>query len=89
MSTTHVNISSLGCACMYMCVGGLSMELRASYMLGIYPIINPYPSTLLLKLSVSDSPHLQENGLLGVILYRIPLARRYLLHATVQIAQLL
>lgn len=74
---------------MYVCVGGLSMELRASYMLGIYPIINPYPSTLLLKLSVSDSPHLQENGLLGVILYRIPLARRYLLHATVQIAQLL
>lgn len=64
---------------MYVSVGGLSMELRASYMLGIYPIINPYPSTFLLKLSVSDSPHLQENGLLGVILYRIPLARSHLL----------
>lgn len=85
---THVNISSFGCACMCVC-GGLSMELRASYMLGIHPIINPYPSTFLLKLSVSDSPHLQENGLLRVILYRIPLARRHLLHATVQITQLL
>lgn len=48
-------------------------------MLGIYPIINPYPSTFLLKLSGSDSPHLQENCLLGVILYRIPLARSHLL----------
>lgn len=55
------------------------MELKASYMLGIYPIINSYPSTFLLKLSVSDSPHLQENGLLGVIIYRIPLARSHLL----------
>lgn len=45
----------------------VSMELRASYMLGIYPIINPYPSTFLLKSSVSDSPHLQENGLLGFL----------------------
>lgn len=61
---------------MYVGGGGLSMELRALYMLGIYPIINPYPSTFLLKSSVSDSPHLQENGLLGVILYRIPLARK-------------
>lgn len=72
--------------CMYVCV---SMELRASYMLGIYPIINAYPSTFLLKSSVSDSPHLQENGLLRVILYRIPLARSHLLHASVHITQLL
>lgn len=88
MSTTHVNISSFGCACMYVGGGaehGTQRLLHARHI----PIINPYPSTFLLKFSISDSPHLQENDLLGVILYRTPLARRYLLHATVQIAQLL
>lgn len=65
-------------------------ELRDSYMPGKYTIVNPYLSTLLLKLSVSDSPPLQEDGLLGVIiLYRFSLARGNLLHASAQITLVL
>lgn len=42
------------------------MELRASYRLGKHTIINPYPSTLVLKLRLSESPPLKENGSFGV-----------------------
>lgn len=67
-----------------------STELRDSYMPGKYTIVNPYLSTLLLKLSVSDSPPLQEDGLLGVIiLCGFSLARGNLLPANVQITLVL
>lgn len=45
------------------------MERRASYMLGLYTIINPHPSTQVPKLSIPDPPPHQENGLLGLLFY--------------------
>lgn len=46
------------CACGVGGAGGqaLRMELRASYMLGKHTVINPYPSTLVLKPPRVSSP---------------------------------
>lgn len=66
------------------------MDLRVSYMLGKHTIINPFPSTLVLKLSLSESPPLEENGSFRVIiLYAISLKGGHLLPAGVQITLIL
>lgn len=58
------------------------MGLRASYMLGKHTTINPFPSTLVLKLSLSESLPLEENGSFGVIIvYEISLKGGHLLPA--------
>lgn len=54
------------------------MELRVSNMLGRYTVINPYLSTLVPKLSLSESPPLWEMAYSGLLFYEFSLTRGYL-----------